>query len=761
MNFSKSLPAIVATCLLTACGGGSSTTTLVGSASTATAATNASNAYLGKRSAALLTAANSLDFFRLVFGSETASPSLLARAEDASAQPVVQSRTGLLQMSQVMVELASGQLTRHRYQARPVNETESCQDGGTIAITGDLNEQTYTGTLQASYNQCRSGNTVINGSAVYSIRSADVNGNPVNFSIGMNALTISGGATAYRMTGGLDIDESNNSWVANVFRQNLTTGKQDLAENVRFTAGAPGYTDISGNFCDGDHGCVTVASLEDLRFDHEGIPLEGEMLMYGAANSKLQVLPVGWGYIDNIFQRTFQLNLDADGDSLFESQITYGSDVLTGNSSTGSTTPAANTAPEIVVGETNRGMTLGGTLQLDASQSRDSEGGLLVYRWTLEAAPAGSTASILTPGNAWLAFTPDKEGTYRLSLKVTDPQGLSSLVDITLTVSGVARRLPYNMIDAEYSDSLERLVAITTTPTNSLQIINLATGQQQGIALPLIPTSVSVSPDGKNAVVGHDGAVTHVDLQQAKILKFVDGIGFEVFDIALGGGGIAYASGGVSLQWDSLYAINLITGVTQAGTDWGFRAASRLRVVPHLNAVYSITTDVSPTDLDKYSIGTLPPVHLYDSPYHGDYNMGTNLWVTEDGLSILTAGGVLFQTAAQQAQDMRYQRTLPDVSQSQGDIYHEVLHADHSQEVAKFVVASFEHSFYTSGGLGAVSLNVYTTPWLNLESSLSLNGLTLDGGGEAVMPQFVFFNSNGTKRYAILTQGTGTYLLPF
>ena len=108
---------------------------------------------------------------------------------------------------------------------------------------------------------------------------------------------------------------------------------------------------------------------------------------------------------------------------------------------------------------------------------------------------------------------------------------------------------------------------------------------------------------------------------------------------------------------------------------------------------------------------------------------------------------------------MRYQRKLADTGQA--DMSFSVLHADHSQEVSRFAVASMEHSSYTSGGLGAMNLKVYTTPLLNLESSTSLNNLTFDGSVEAIIPEFVFFNSNGTKRYAVLQQGNGTYLMGF
>lgn len=187
-------------------------------------------------------------------------------------------------------------------------------------------------------------------------------------------------------------------------------------------------------------------------------------------------------------------------------------------------------------------------------------------------------------------------------------------------------------------------------------------------------------PTAKQQVVGHNGALTHVDMERGEIENFYSKLGFNVFDVALGNDGKAYVTPPASMLWSYLYVIDLASGNVQedSGTQRLFGGA-HLQVVPSLKAVYTLDTGFASNDLNRYDTSTALPKWLHDSPYQGQYDVGganSNLWSTDDGMYLLTAGGSLFQTAAQQAADMRYQRSVAD---DDGKPATYLLHADHSQ----------------------------------------------------------------------------------
>ena len=63
---------------------------------------------------------------------------------------------------------------------------------------------------------------------------------------------------------------------------------------------------------------------------------------------------------------------------------------------------------------------LGSMAQLDGSGSADLDGDPITYRWTLEARPPGSVATLDDATSAYPRFTPDVYGVYLLTLEVHD-----------------------------------------------------------------------------------------------------------------------------------------------------------------------------------------------------------------------------------------------------------------------------------------------------------------------------------------------------
>ena len=72
------------------------------------------------------------------------------------------------------------------------------------------------------------------------------------------------------------------------------------------------------------------------------------------------------------------------------------------------------------------------------------------------------------------------------------------------------------------------------------------------------------------------------------------------------------------------------------------------------NKLYSITTDGSPRDITAYEIVDGIFTNVYDSPYHGDYEMSIYINISPDGQYIFNGYGNIFTCASTQDGDMIY-----------------------------------------------------------------------------------------------------------
>ncbi|MFZ7943881.1 hypothetical protein [Neobacillus sp. 19] len=70
--------------------------------------------------------------------------------------------------------------------------------------------------------------------------------------------------------------------------------------------------------------------------------------------------------------------------------------------------------------------------------------------------------------------------------------------------------------------------------------------------------------------------------------------------------------------------------------------------------IYSNETTGSPLDIEAYEVVNGVIQNHYDSPYHGDYNLGITGKISPDGTSIYNTGGVVFELATYKSGDMNY-----------------------------------------------------------------------------------------------------------
>lgn len=216
--------------------------------------------------------------------------------------------------------------------------------------------------------------------------------------------------------------------------------------------------------------------------------------------------------------------------------------------------------------------------------------------------------------------------------------------------------LPYRPAGAEYSRALDRVIMISGNP-NTLHVYDAAANKDATVSLPQPPLSLSVSPDGTHAAVGHDALISYVNLATLTLEKTYP-VAVTASSVVLSPTWIyvmpTYVGGSVS--------VNLASGAVTNNTSVFYGAKGWLNTA--VNAIYGTRDGISPNDVEEYDISTGPITRQFDSPYHGDYCIYGPVWFSPDGSRIYTGCGTIFRASKDPLQDMYYVSTLPSTMQA-------------------------------------------------------------------------------------------------
>lgn len=321
-----------------------------------------------------------------------------------------------------------------------------------------------------------------------------------------------------------------------------------------------------------------------------------------------------------------------------------------------------------------------------------------------------------------------------------------------LTPLSVATRnaLPHNVIDAEYSRALDAVVMVASWPAPALYVYDLASASERQLALPKAPTAVSVGPDGLYAAVGHDALITHVDLRSVggSNLTRALNVSARVYDLVLGGNGYVYAFPAVD-QWVAVHSIEIATN-TESTPYSVIYAGTHARLHPSGTVLYTADNGLSPSDIQKYDLSAGVAASLYDSPYHGDYEMCGDLWFKGDGSQIYTACGNTFRSSTERSLDMVYAGALSLATDS--SYRYRILSL--SQSAAAREIALVEQTWYECSA--ASDLNdckshvvLFESDFLALKARYSLAPLAVSGSTYAQRGLFVFHRAGGSAKVLI------------
>ena len=365
---------------------------------------------------------------------------------------------------------------------------------------------------------------------------------------------------------------------------------------------------------------------------------------------------------------------------------------------------------------------------------------------------SSSSGKLAMSENADILVTIDRENLFM----ETDPAlyvDVNGKVDTVPLVLEKKFLLPNNLVDAEYAKATDLLVYVADNAT--LNIYHPDTQELSSIELSFVPTCVSISPDGTKAVVGHDAHVTYVDLLAETVLT-VNDVSCEALDIVLTNDGWTYVFPSRD-QWTTIRCLNVTTpnAIVTAHTGFGIYAGVKAKLHPSGKYVYGAENNLSPADIEKYDIQNGTAQYLYDSPYHGDYPMGGDLWFEESGERLFTRAGTVFRTSEISSQDMVYNGAI-----TLEDNHNSIAWLDQLDSKKEIYLVLRNNYWYDET----------TPPYVYVYNSDNLTYITkrrledyivVDGDRLTVYdacPYFVFAHSNGTQLF-VITKAVGSGLL--
>lgn len=376
--------------------------------------------------------------------------------------------------------------------------------------------------------------------------------------------------------------------------------------------------------------------------------------------------------------------------------------------------------------------------------------------WSLESAnyiSADQTRGELSRGDSVLVKLNANRsklanGTYNSKVYVQNDANKKDSIAITLSHFEEKKlMLQSNVVDAEFCRSTNTIFYVTTSPSNALVVFNPVTNVKKTVLINKAPTSVAVNAAGTKVLIGHAGMVTYIDVAGLSIEKEYP-IGCDALDVIITSGGWGYIFP-VRDQWEAIYGINLSTGQQANSSDWMIYAGTVGRLHPSEKYIYGAENGLSPSDIEKYDIQAGTAKMVRDSPYHGDYPFGGNLWFSEEGDRIFTRGKTILRSSELATEDMTYNGSLSVTNQIQSLF--------HSKAADRLYVLTYTYTW--SSSQGDSELYIFDNSYLNYLGKYSLEQFKVSNKLFNAEGRFVFASQNGSEIYVLTKAQASSGLL--
>lgn len=207
---------------------------------------------------------------------------------------------------------------------------------------------------------------------------------------------------------------------------------------------------------------------------------------------------------------------------------------------------------------------------------------------------------------------------------------------------------------------------MTYKGSRTIYAVNYSTGEMKHLVLPYTAERLAVFGNtlfvtqlktNHNTGKPLSGAFVEVNTQTFTLKKVVD-INTDPYGITVDPNGYVYISSG-SDQWGSLKAysfegVEVISNPVFAN----IRMQSNIFYNPQISKLYSISTDISPRDVDGFEVSNGNIIRHYSSPYYGEHVLMPDAKITPDGASMYNNSGVVFHLQPSQSGDMNYAFSL-------------------------------------------------------------------------------------------------------
>jgi hypothetical protein len=229
----------------------------------------------------------------------------------------------------------------------------------------------------------------------------------------------------------------------------------------------------------------------------------------------------------------------------------------------------------------------------------------------------------------------------------------------------------FSVVDAAYSDALERLVLLTpvgvvvldptTLDATHIELGSNSTGQ--------VSTSIALAPDGKSAAVSRDHAVLIIDLVAGALKATIPSVDTEG-DVVMGGNGYAYVlpyKDGTGSGNFALHSFDVANGTEHGDDSSAFIAGNTtIKLQPGGASIYAIENE-GPPYFERFDISKADPVGPFENlaeQQGPDHAQCGDLWFNGDGTQIFDSCGTAFKADPGAKDDMTYLSSLAPVPMS-------------------------------------------------------------------------------------------------
>ncbi len=307
--------------------------------------------------------------------------------------------------------------------------------------------------------------------------------------------------------------------------------------------------------------------------------------------------------------------------------------------------------------------------------------------------------------------------------------------------------LDYTIADIAYIPE-DELVVLATRMPSALILMNFNGTVVGNIALHYPPMVLSNISKDKKIVVGSSGKLTLVNLNSRSVEK-ICGVTCDPVSLVYAPNDYVHASPAQD-QWENVRSVNMLTG-KEENSIMNIFAGARFAMHPSGKFFYSISMGLSPQDVEKYDIQDGTAKYLYDSPSHGDYAIGSNIWMSNDGTKFYSSSGNMFNCSEDKSSDMAYAGNIG-------------LNSIHSLAQGSDGTLTLVYSKGSTGNIGATTLCTIDKNY-NVLKSFEVPGYYFKDTGNQSNPYklvksfcyAVFLNKAGNRAMMFLLPNDSSY----